>query len=59
MKTQIDIHRTIPNRDMDEESDFSSFRYELENGARQTQFVISLLVSSAVLLTLTLFFLRH
>jgi hypothetical protein len=43
---------------MDDESRFSSFRYELENGARHAQFV-ALLASSAVLLALALFFLKY
>jgi hypothetical protein len=41
---------------MDDPSHFSSFRYELENGARHAQFVVALLALSAVMIGLILFF---
>ena len=56
MKTQVDIHRTSIGREIDDESRFNSFRYELENGARHAQFVVALLALSAVMLALALFF---
>jgi hypothetical protein len=59
MKTQIDIHRTITNREIYDEPRFNSFRYELENGARHAQFVVALLALSAVMIALTVFFLKR
>ena len=56
MKAQIDIHRTNISREVDDESRFSSFRHELEDGSRYAQFVVALVVLSAVILALLYFF---
>jgi hypothetical protein len=56
MKTQTAIHRTSTGDD--DESRFSSFRYELESGAHRIRFVVAL-IALVVVLALALFSLKR